>query len=273
MSNENNIQSINAKRLTIRISRFHLSFSTSKITTEDNPISYEQYAMRSGISTAANLREALKTALLPQDDYHSVLAMIDSPVLMVPADIYSEEESSKMYCHSFPSHSTDIVLRNVLPDLNAVAVFGINKDLKLVLEDHYPTVKFTSVASPVWSHLHQRSYTGIHNKLYGYFHDKKLEIISFSKKRFKFCNTFETSNVYDSVYFLLNTWNHLMMQTAQDELHLVGDIPEQETITEELKKYLKKVYIINPSADFNEAPATQIKNMPYDLMTLYVKGR
>ena len=44
-------------------------------------------------------------------------------------------------------------------------------------------------------------------------------------------------------------------------------------ITEELKKYLKKVYIINPSADFNEAPATQIKNMPYDLMTLYVKGR
>ena len=184
-----------------------------------------------------------------------------------------EEESSKMYCHSFPSHSTDIVLRNVLPDLNAVAVFSINKDLKLVLEDHYPTVKFTSVASPVWSHLHQRSYTGIHNKLYGYFHDKKLEIISFSKKRFKFCNTFETSNVYDSVYFLLNTWNQLMMQTEQDELHLVGDIPEQETITEELKKYLKKVYIINPSADFNEAPATQIKNMPYDLMTLYVKGR
>ena len=70
MSNENNIQSINAKRLTIRISRFHLSFSTSKITTEDNPISYEQYAMRSGISTAANLREALKTALLPQDAQH-----------------------------------------------------------------------------------------------------------------------------------------------------------------------------------------------------------
>ena len=64
-----------------------------------------------------------------------------------------------------------------------------------------------------------------------------------------------------------------MMQTEQDELHLVGDIPEKETITEELKKYLKKVYIINPSADFNEAPATQIKNMPYDLMTLYVKGR
>ena len=64
-----------------------------------------------------------------------------------------------------------------------------------------------------------------------------------------------------------------MLQPEHDEMHIVGDIPERELLLDELRKYLQRAYVINPTADFNRAPATQIKNMPYDLMTLYVKGR
>ena len=53
----------------------------------------------------------------------------------------------------------------------------------------------------------------------------------------------------------------------------MGDIPEQQWLLSELKKYLQKAYVINPVADFNQAPVTQIKGMPYDLQTLFVKGR
>ena len=64
-----------------------------------------------------------------------------------------------------------------------------------------------------------------------------------------------------------------MLQPEHDEMHIVGDIPERELLLDELRKYLQRAYVINPTADFNRAPATQIKNMSYDLMTLYVKGR
>ena len=64
-----------------------------------------------------------------------------------------------------------------------------------------------------------------------------------------------------------------MLDAEKDELHLVGDIPEQEWFIEELKKYIRKAYIVNPSAEFNRAPATQVKDMPFDLMTLFTKGR
>ena len=53
----------------------------------------------------------------------------------------------------------------------------------------------------------------------------------------------------------------------------MGEIPEQDWLIEELKKYLQKAFIINPTADFNNHPVTEIKGMPYDLQTLYVKGR
>jgi len=56
-------------------------------------------------------------------------------------------------------------------------------------------------------------------------------------------------------------------------MHIVGDIPEQEGLLQELKRYLGKVFIINPSADFQQAPATKVAGIPYDLMTLLVKGR
>jgi hypothetical protein len=64
-----------------------------------------------------------------------------------------------------------------------------------------------------------------------------------------------------------------MLDVNQDELHLVGEIREKELLLEELHQYLQNVYVINPTAEFNRAPATLVKGMPFDLVTLFTKGR
>jgi hypothetical protein len=53
----------------------------------------------------------------------------------------------------------------------------------------------------------------------------------------------------------------------------VGDIPEQEGLIQELKRYIQKAYVVNPAADFQDSPVTKIAGMPYDLMTFIMKGR
>jgi hypothetical protein len=178
-----------------------------------------------------------------------------------------------LHAHSFPRSEQDTILYNVLPDLNAVAVFSVNKDLKMVFEDHFKDVRFITAVSPVWRHLHQRSFTGSRHKLYGYFHEQRLEVFSFHQNRFKFCNSFEARQAHDSLYFLLYVWKQLQLQPTYDELFIVGDIPDEQWLLQELRKYLQKAYVINPKADFNRAQVTDIKGMPYDLLTLYVKGR
>lgn len=259
------------QRMTIRVGRNTLSFAMLEEDGQD--IVFEPFVVKSGVSMAANLREAFKTGDLLLQAPQKVRVMIDSDVLHVPVDNFDEKDAEALHHHAFPGHEQDAVFYNVLPDLNAVALFSINRDLKLVIDDHFQDVRLITAISPVWRHLHQRSFTGSREKLYAYFHEKRLEVFCFNQNRFRFCNSFAASRVKDAIYFVLYIWNHLQLDAENDEMHLVGDIPEQEVLVAELKTYIEKVYVINPSADFNNHPVTQIKGMPYDMQALFVKGR
>ncbi len=261
------------QRLTIRVGRDTLSFSTGTAALESGNVTFEPYTVKSGISMAANLREALKTAALPAEGFTRALVMVDTPVLMIPVDLFVEDEAEELFNNTFTPRKDVTILHNVLPEHNAVAVFAMNKDLKMVVDDHFHDAKFVVAMSPVWRHLLRRSYTGSRNKLYAYFHDGRMDVFNFTQHRFKFYNTFEVSKVPDALYFILYVWKQLMLQPEHDEMHIVGDFPESEALLGELKKYLRRAYIINPEADFNNAPATQVKGLPYDLMTYYVRGR
>ncbi len=263
----NNIQN---SRLTFRFSRNTLSFSAID-RQAIGQIKFQPFIVKSGISMAANLREAFKEDNMLQDGYGRAQVLTDTPILLIPVEQFKDENKALLYHHAFPGHENDAILHTVLPDLNAVAVFSINKDLKLVLTDHFNDIRFLSTVFPVWKHLHKRSFTGVHNKLYGYFHDKQLDIFSFDKNRFKFSNTFKVNNAKDAVYFLLYVWKQLNLDVHHDELHLAGDVKEKEELLNTLKQYIRNVYIINPSAEFNRAPITQIKGLPFDLLTLYAK--
>jgi hypothetical protein len=98
-------------------------------------------------------------------------------------------------------------------------------------------------------------------------------VFCFQQNRFRFCNSFDAGHAHDSLYFLLYVWKQLQLDAQNDELHVMGGVPEQDWLLEELKKYVQKVYLVNPVADLNRAPVTEIKGMPYDLQILYVKGR
>ncbi len=161
-------------RLTIRVSKNTLSFSVVDREAEHQLI-YEPYTVKSGVSIAANLRQAFSESDLLQRGYTKVRVYIDSPILLVPIEEFHEEDLPVLYQHAFTGHNGDVILHKVQPNLNVVAVFPINKDLKMVVEDNFKDVRFTPIMQPIWNYLHQRSFTGIHRKLYAYFHDKKVD--------------------------------------------------------------------------------------------------
>ena len=178
--------------LTIRVSKNTLSFTTLDTTNLDEPIVYEPYTIKSGISMAANLREAFKeTTAVSRTAKAQVL--LDAKVLMIPIEQFQESDIEKYYFHTFPQDNQLSVTYNVLPEFNSVAVFAINKDVRLVLRDNVSGATAIHLMAPVWHYLHTRSFTGHRQKLYGYFHDKQLEIFSFQQNRFKFCNNFDVS--------------------------------------------------------------------------------
>ena len=258
-------------RLTIRIGQHTLTFSAID-KTKANSIVYEPYTVRSGISMAANLREALREIDLLRNGWQRAMVLIDSPVLMIPIEEYNDGLKDTLYNHAITGRESETVMSTVLPQLNAVAVYSINKDLKLVIDDHFSDVRFTHVCAPVWNHLFRRSFTGVRQKLYAYFHDKKMDVFSFQQNRFRFVNGFNTNLAPDAVYFLLNIWKQLAFDNRRDELHLVGELPDKDSLIQELHSFVQHVYVINPKAEVNRAPITDIKGLPYDLITYYMKN-
>jgi len=256
------------RRLVIRVSRQSLSFST----TDGNDVVYESYPLNSSISIAANMREALRNVSLLSLSFGQVVMMVDTPVLMVPSDLFEESAMEESYYHAFTPEGQQVVTHTVLPDLNSVAVFAYPKDLRTVVTDTFSNVHVIAALSPLWRHLNQRSYTGPHRKMYAYFHEKRVDVFSFAQNRFKFCNSFAVTNAADALYYILSVWKQLGLSPEHEEMYLSGSFSEMDILKNQLETFIKRVFFINPQGEFNRAHVTQIEGIPYDLVVLYVKG-
>ncbi|MDO4958150.1 MAG: DUF3822 family protein [Prevotellaceae bacterium] len=254
-------------RLAIRVGYGTMSFC---LPNADGTVEYQPYTVKSGVSMAANLRTAFRESELLRGRDDRALLSIVSPVVLVPIDEYMDQENfdvETLYNHTFTGREHEAKVASVIPDLSAVAVFGVNKDLKLVVEDHFGDVRIQNVMQPVWTHLYRRStLVGQRRKLYAYFHDNKVDVFSFQQRRFRFSNTFDAVHAHDALYYLLFVWKQLALSNEDDELHLVGKSEHMEWLITKLKSYLRRVYTLNPVADLNRAPASLIEGMEYDLM-------
>lgn len=256
-------------RVTVRVSKNSLSFSVIDSEAEHQVI-FEPYNVKSGVSAAANLRQAFHESELLQRGYRKARLLIDSPVMLVPLQQFDERQKDDLYHYTFEAVKSDAILHRVQPSMENVAIFPVNKDLKLVMEDNFSDVSFTPLLQPVWNHLHQRSFVGSNRKLYAYFHEGKVDIMAFEKNRTKFLNTYTAPHIKDAIYFILYVWKTLAMDQRKDEFFAMGNIPEKDVFMDSIRKYVLRSFYLSPAAEFNRAPVTEIKNMPFDLLTLYL---
>lgn len=236
----------------------------------DGTVQFQPYTVKSGVSMAANLRTAFKESeMLSGRDDRALLSVV-SPVVLVPVDEYMDQENfdaDTLYNHTFKGREAEEKIASVIPDLNAVAVFAVNKDLKMVVEDHFGDVRVQNVMQPVWTHLYRRgALVSQRRKLYAYFHDGKMDVFAFQQRRFRFANSFDAKHAHDALYYLLFVWKQLAMSNEDDELHVVGKSEHMDWLIGRLKTYLRRVYTINPVADLNRAPVSMVEGMEYDMM-------
>lgn len=232
---------------------------------------YEPYSVKNGISMAANLREALKVLPFGLEHRRRALVLLDTPVVFVPADEFTEGTKETIYTNTLTGQEGNAVLYTALPALNAVAVYAVNKDLKLVIEDNFEDFKFSHTCIAVLNRLYKRSFAGPNRKLFCHFNGHNIGIYSFLQKRFKFANSYEAESTRDAAYFIMHVWQQLALDPQRDELHITGDIRERDMLAKELGKYIKNVCMINRKAEFNRSPVTAIEGMPYDLVAHFLR--
>lgn len=239
-------------RVIIRVAQGSLAFG---LEADGASGSLQSYVTKAGVSMAANLREAFKTSELLHTDTHRATVLVDSPTLLVPieewrshtdasGDPNEEKQNEQLYLHSFPDTVGSVVMTNILPSLRAVALFAVNKDLRLVITDHYDDVAWTCLMRPVWDEALQRSLAGMRRKLFAHAHDGRLELFSFERDRFLFSNRYVTTRTRDIAFFTLYVWKQLALDQLKDELCLSGGFEERNTLVGLLKQYVSHVQYI-----------------------------
>lgn len=70
----------------------------------------------------------------------SALLLTDCTVMLVPQEEYDEAQAPKLYRYTVGGHDNDDIARAAIPELGVTAVFAVNHDVRVVLQDHFSSL-------------------------------------------------------------------------------------------------------------------------------------
>lgn len=257
------------QRIVVRITEQSLTFARANAESPSGA-DFETFIPKSGISMAANLREAFANGHLPADRNGRILALVEGEYMPIPIEEFSEETAENIFTHSFDLKKNHVVMHSILPDLHCVVLFQVSKDLLQVLNDNFVDVRVMPLMLPLWVQLFRKAGGGLWRKLFVYFHEKRMEMFSFDKNRFRFCNQYNGKHTADNVFYMLYAWQQMGLDSQHDELLILGNFPNAEETTDKLKQFVKKTSLTETSALLGQAPVCREKDFPIDLMPLFI---
>lgn len=254
--------------LSIRLSTDGFSFSIYNPILE-NSLSFIPQTIKPALSMAANVKEILKEAEVMQYTYKCInVLQVSKRFTLIPIELFEEEQGDSFFYHNHPKLENEQILYNTLRKANVAVAFSIDKSSYQQIEEHFPSVRFYSQASPLIEHFAGKCRLGNSKKMYTYIRKNSLDVFCYDRGRLLLANSFSGQQIEDRIYYLLYIWKQLNYNQERDELHLVGMLENKEELTTELKKYIRQVFIINPKAELNYPNQTHINNIPFDLQVL-----
>lgn len=199
------------------------------------------YPMKSSISCAANLREMFREGTsLPAGQWTKAVVVMDSPITIFPSEEFSDDDLPTVFRHTISNcEATDIITQQI-PALDVVAAFTVEKDIRTVIGDNFSEVTWTHTAVSMLESCYHRSFAGKGRKLYASFRDNRMTLVSLRSGRLVFFNRFDSLHSTDAMYFILQTWQQLGLDSETDELHLTGELPDSD-LPKMLREFLANI--------------------------------
>ncbi len=251
----------------IRTTDHSLAFALHR---DGDVIDYEEYDFKRSMSLATNLREAFHTSDLLRGAGKEIVVTTDNPVLLVPIEEYDEKQMMEQYTYVYPAAKNIILRSAMLPSLKTMVVFAIDKDLVVVLSDHFETIHIEPIMARLWNFFLRRKENALAKAMYVYFYDNKFFISSFHNKRFVFANVFHADNAQDAAYYILGSWQQINGKGNRDELIVCGVVPYREEFISTIQHFVSRITTFSPADEFHSAIYRQLEKLPLDLMMQFV---
>ena len=259
--------------LTIRISNDHIIFCTYDRLSNLLP-EYEVYDNNPDISLNANIHQAVKTIALAKGNYNFVDAYVTEMTTLVPLKEFEEDDVEDIYYLNFPQmRKRSKVFYDTLPYLNALLLFGVDKDVCNTVRDYYPAVKFHSpLTSLVLQFASRYPFSSTEPRLYCYLNEQQLTLLVIKRGQLEFMNTYKIHNPSDSVYYIACIAERFGLSAEHEKVYVGGDQPDAQNLTLALERINLKGFHMDDKEELSHHPIANISVFPYDLKVMLLKA-
>ncbi|MBQ9363206.1 MAG: DUF3822 family protein [Bacteroidaceae bacterium] len=178
------------------------------------------------------LHELLETAFrnnaLLSPDYDEVNIYADYPSTRIPLDEFRSEEAQALYRLTFGPDSLQGMNMHyeMLPALEVIEVFAIDKEIEELILHHYPHAAIHShigqTMNRIWGKEKRRRST--EQRLYASSNGRQLFLFNYKDGKLAYANSFEASHPSDQIYYLLYAWKQLGLDQHVDTCVLLNGL-------------------------------------------------
>ncbi len=255
--------------LYIRLSDTDIHFALYD-SHDSKAFQFTTYHLRPQISLTMNLRNALDNVALLRGYEGRVDVLVNTPVTPVPLADFQEEDCATLYDYCFTEEERHRVFYDTIPAANAVLLFGLGETVCHAIEDAFGDVRFSSSRTALLQHLATKALGASgtqRRRLFIYTHEGMIDIAVFDDTRLLMFNTYTVRTLTDVAYYTFYLARHLGFTPQTEPIYVAGEELLRTPVVEELQKYAKQVFAINPAADFNRHVAATTAGIPYDMTT------
>ncbi len=239
--------------LSIRLGADGFSFSVFDPSSAESPATACQTrAWDDTLPLTANLRNMLQHAEWAGRTFRRVNIVVSGRrYTFVPQEYFMPEAAETMFYCNHPKQDNETVLYDTRRTQGIVVLFGMDRHAHSFLQEQFPDAHFYHQASPLLECFSTHSHLGNRAKMYVHLRKDATDAFAFSQGQLLTANSYACREMIDRLYYLLYLWKSLGFDQQSDELHLCGLLDAKEPLVGELRKFVRNVYIMNPTENID----------------------
>ena len=259
--------------LSIRLRADGFSFYVCDVQS-NSLIRGEHFAANGEVAMAQQLQHELAKPEYFNRQINQAYVLVCTPSTHVPLEAFRRDEAATLFAFTFPQEevASKRVAYTILPELESVELFAMDRDVEDVILQYYPTARFFASRSMLFERLlrydDDTDHTG--RNLYCCITGEGIEVAQFEQGRIRFANTFAETLVSNKQYYVLNVWQMLGLDAETDHLIIVADeaFSEKNALCQGFELYLRNIETVLPVHLFPNVALARERNMPLDLKAL-----
>ena len=231
-----------------------------------------KFPCRTGISANANMHDALRKVPLAHESYHQVNVSVTGDVTLVPLNEFDDEDAEDLYFYNLPEgRNRKHVYFDMLPRLNAMMLFAIDKDLEHTILETFPQATFHAAQMPLVLHWRSLAASGEGHIFVGW-QEGRLTVCAFRNRELDLLNSYKADNVGNALYYTLALARQWGIRPQEDHVWLCGEAGPCENLRGQLSTYLQNVAMLQPAEEYSPHIVPYLKDITYDMLALLFRA-